>query len=344
MGSFGHFLPQLTDDNIAQGTNAAGAGGTLTYFVGAGGPLTGTTYTTPFFAYRPNPAYTQMDDLFGVSSNYNALVVRATHRLNHSVQFDANFTWAHALDADSATISSTTITASSGYNMLYPNNLSADYGNSNLDIPRRFVFSMVAFSPWHVTGPLKWLANGWELAPVFQAQDNLPFYGTISGTGPGTLASGGGFNGSDGVFRLPLRNNYREAPQENLDLRLAKTVPIKEKVRLELFVNLFNVFNHYNVQGGSSGATTEAYSILTSGAVKDSAGNTDTCATATPCLNAYSPFKSVIAANNTYQYWVPVLGAANRDRSALELLGNCSVGAGFPPAPRGPGPGFPMTG
>jgi hypothetical protein len=300
IASFGHFLPQTTDDNIALGTNAAGAGSTLTYSVGAGGPLSGTTFTTPFYAYRPNANYTQMLDLFGVSSNYNALVVQATHRMSHSVQFNANFTWAHALDADSSTIGSTTLTASSGYNMLYPNNISAEYGNSNLDVPRRFVLSMVADSPWHVHGPLRYLADGWEFAPIYEAQDGLPYSATISGTAPGTLGSGGGFNGSDGVFRLPSRNNYRESPLQDFDFRLAKSFRIKEKINLQLTADVFNVFNHYNVQT----ETTEAYSLSTSGTVVDSSGATDSCSAATPCMSAYSPFRSVTAANNTYQNWV----------------------------------------
>lgn len=300
MGSFGHMLPQTTDDNIALGTNAAGAGSTVTYWVGAGGPLTGSTYTSPFYAYRPNASYTQLLDLFGVSSNYNALAVQATHRLSHSIQFNANFTWAHALDYDSATIGSTTITATSGFGMLEPNNMQAEYGNSNLDVPRRFVLSMIANAPWHVNGKLRYLTDGWEFSPIFAAQDGLPYSGTISGNAPGVLGSGGGVNGSDGTFRLPIRNSYRESPSQNLDVHIAKTIPVKEKVKIQLFAESYNLFNHYNVQT----ETTEAYSISTSGTTVDSSGRTDTCSAATPCMNYYSPFRSVTAANNTYQYWV----------------------------------------
>ncbi len=58
MGSFGHFLPQITDDNLAAGTNSgtaaapncAGAGSTLNYSVQAGGPLKNATLAVPFFA------------------------------------------------------------------------------------------------------------------------------------------------------------------------------------------------------------------------------------------------------------------------------------------------------
>ncbi len=311
MGSFGHMLPQITDDNMDAGINSgtaaapncAGSGGSLTYFVQAGGPLAGPTYNTPFYACRPNPNFAQMIDLFGVSSNYNAFVVEGKHRLSHSIQFDANFTWAHALDYDSSTITSTTITASSGFNMLYPNNMQADYGNSYLDVPRRLSIYIVGNSPWHVKGRARYLTDGWEIAPIFAAQDGLPYSATISKNAPGILSNGGGVNGSDGTFRIPLRDNYRVPPSQDLDVRIAKTIPIKERVKIELFAEAYNLFNHYNVQGGSSGETTEAYSIATSGSVTDSAGNKDTCAAATPCLETYQPFQSVIAANNTYEFW-----------------------------------------
>jgi hypothetical protein len=317
MGSFGHYLPQTTDDNIVNcgggvtcpvvgsGTSSFTATPNMTYQVANGGPLQSATMTVPFFSVRPNSNFTQMLDLFGVSSNYNAFVIEAKHRFSNSIQFDANFTWAHALDYDSGTISSTTITATSGFGMLYPNNMQAEYGNSNLDVPRRFVLSMVAQSPWKVKGPLGILANGWELAPIFAAQDGLPYSATISGSSPGVLGSGGGVNGSDGVFRIPLRNNFRESPSQDLDLRLAKTFRIKEKVNIQIFGEAFNLFNHFNVQT----ETAEAYTISTSGTITDTAGNTQTCGNLSaasphnPCLTPYQPFQSVTAANNTYEYW-----------------------------------------
>lgn len=310
IGSFGHFLPQLTDDNIAQGTNASGSNPILTYDVGGGGPITSQTLGVPFYAYRPNPNYTQMGDIFGVSSNYNALVIEAKHRMNHSIQFDANFTWAHALDYDTSTISSTSITATSGYNMLTPNNIGQEYANSNLDVPRRVVVYMVADSPWHMKSALKYLTDGWELSPIFEAQDGLPYNATVSGTAPcdftsnscpgnSLISSGGGYNGSDGVFRLPGRNSQRERPTQDIDIRMSKTFPIKERVHLMLFGEAFNLFNHYNVQTQN----TEAYSVSTSGSITDTTGANQTCTKTVPCLSYFTGFNAVTAANNTYQTW-----------------------------------------
>ncbi len=313
MGSFGHMLPQLTDDNLVPGTNSgtaaapncAGAGSSLTYFVQGGGPLSGPTFTTPFYACRPNPNYAQMDDLFGVSSNYNALVVEVKHRLSHSLQFDANYTWAHALDANNNNDTTTFTSGSSAFGSIEPNNIGQMYGNSNLDVPERVVVSMVANSPWHAKGPVGTFVNGWEMAPIFTAQTNLPWSAYISGTGPGSLSNGGYYNGAFGDDNIPIRNNFRAAPTEDLDLHISKTIRIKEKIDLQLFAEAFNLFNHYNVQGGtgSSGENAEAYTISTSSSVVDSSGITDACSKTTPCLSNYAPFKSVEAVNNTYEYW-----------------------------------------
>jgi hypothetical protein len=301
MGSFGHFLPQVTDDNIAVGTNAAGANPTVTYFVAGGGPLKSPTYTTPLYDYRPNPNYAQMDDIFGVSSNYNALVIRASHRLSKSLQFNANYTWSHALDYDEYTIASTSITASSGYGMLEPNNMGLEYGNSNLNVPNRVVVNLVANSPWHVNGPLRYLAHGWTLSPIFSAQNGLPYSATVSGNVPipGSSSNGFGINGSDGQYRIPLRNNFRIPGSQDLDVRLAKSIPINEKLNLELFGEAYNLFNHFNAQS----ITSQAYSVSTSGSITDTTGASQTCTRSTPCLSYYSPFQSVTAANSTYEFW-----------------------------------------
>jgi hypothetical protein len=296
MGSFGHFLPQYTDDNILPGTNAVGAGSTITYKVAAGGPLKSPTYTTTFYAYRPNPNYAQMIDIFGVSSNYNALVIQASHRLSKSVQFNAFYTWSHSLDYNTSV--STNLTASSGFGMFQPNNVGLEYGNSQFNVPNRFVVNMVLNSPWHVKGPLRYLANGWQMSPIFQAQNGLPYYLATSGTAPGVLSNGGGANGSDGTFRLDAtgRYVYKLPGIQNLDLRLSKTFPIKEKVNLELMAEAFNLFNHFN----ATGVNNTGYIVSKSGTITDTTGATQSCSNATPCLSYNTPFGSVTSANSNF--------------------------------------------
>jgi hypothetical protein len=250
-----------------------------------------------------------MEDIFGVNSNYNALVLQATHRMSQNVQFNANFTWAHALDYDEYAISNTTVGASSGPDMYAPNNLALEYGNSDLNVPLRFVFSMVATSPWHVKNHvLGYFANGWQLSPIFTAQNGLPYSAEESGNAPGILSTGGGINGSDGQFRIPIRNNYKIPGSQDLDLHLSKTIPIKERVKLELFGEAYNLFNHFN----AATVTEDAYSIEDTGqTITDTSGASQTCGSnstkypGNPCLAPYTSgtFQAVTAANNTYQYW-----------------------------------------
>src|SRR5579871_5918075 len=74
LGSFGRDLPDFVDTNINPAT-----AGSLTYNVGTGGPLNTATYSTVLYkGPRPNPSFGSMTDIFsGISSNYNALAVRA---------------------------------------------------------------------------------------------------------------------------------------------------------------------------------------------------------------------------------------------------------------------------
>jgi hypothetical protein len=299
MGSFGHFLPQYTDDNIKPGTNAQGAGNTITYRVGGGGPLHDPTYSTVFYGYRPNSSYAQMLNVFGVNSNYNAMVIQVAHRMAKSVQFNANFTWAHSLDYGAS--SATNLTASSGFGMFRPDDIGLEYGNSSVNVPRRFVFNMVLNSPWKMKGWLQYLANGWQIAPIFTAQDGLPYSIGTSGSAPGVLSNGGGMNGSSGRFGIDIlgRNTFKLPGSQNLDMRISKSINIREKAKLELMAEAFNLFNHYNPQTVS----TTGYTVTKTGTITDTAGTVQSCSNATPCLSFNTAFGSVTAANSTYAYW-----------------------------------------
>jgi hypothetical protein len=297
MGSFGHMLPQLTDDNLTSTTS-------VTYNVAAGGPLKMNTYTVPVYNVRPNSSYAQMLDYFGVNSNWNSLVIQANHRMSHSVQFNANYTWSHGLDYDPE--DATSYGPTTGPNLFYPNNLSLAYGTSNYNISNRFVMTLVADSPWRVRGPLRYLANGWQLAPIFTAQDGFPYNVGTSSSGP-SAGIGGGIAGAEGIYGIPIlgRNSFRMPGQQDLDLRLSKTFNIKEKCKLELMAEAFNLFNHYNV----TGVTTEDYFYTTSGSVSTPSAGTVACSSSSPCLQLYTNSAGVpqfgipTNANSTYAIW-----------------------------------------
>ncbi len=242
LGSFGRQLPNFADTNIAPST------GNVTYTVTGGGPLNGATLTEPLFTSRLNSNFGAITDVFsGAISSYHALAVQVNHRLNHNVQFSANYTWAHAIDTG---VNGTTFSDTN--DLLVPGNSRAEYGNSIYDVPNRFTLNAVMFSPWKVQGPLGYLANDWELAPIFTAQNGLPFSLTTSGSPFGGLGSS--INGSGGANRIDVtgRNNFRFPNTYIVDMRIAKKFTMRDRYKIELSGDVFNLANHQNVTGVTS--------------------------------------------------------------------------------------------
>jgi hypothetical protein len=100
-----------------------------------------------------------------------------------------------------------------------------------------------------VKGWAGYLANGWELAPIFQAQTGLPYSLLTSGTPTGGLGSS--INGSGGANRLLEvgRNTFRYPNTYVLDMRLSKSFQITERFNLQFLAESFNLANHLNVTG-----------------------------------------------------------------------------------------------
>ncbi len=277
LGSFGHQLPSFKDVNL----NAPTA--TLKYTVTdpkQEGPIpagVGTYVLPAYTGSRPNTKYGAITDIFsGVGSNYNAMVFQINHRMSHSIQFAMNLTWARAFDYAQ---NQQTFTDTSDF--LFPTAADAvaqAYGRSQYDIPLRFVFHAVAVSPWKKTGVAGVFANGWQLSPIFQWQEGLPFSLAASGGPSGTVAggingsgTGSGYTSGQGNFGaynyIPGigRNTFRARNNYTLDMKLSKTFTYKERYSVEFSGEGFNLFNHQNVTymnstgyqlGGSAAAPT----------------------------------------------------------------------------------------
>jgi hypothetical protein len=294
LGSFGRSLPDFVDTNID-----ANVASSVTYRVGAGGPLSGPTYTTvlygpnPITKKRPNPAFGSMTDVFsGISSNYNALAVRVNKRFSQNFEINYNYTWSHSLDfgQNGSTFSDTN-------DLLDPFNISKEYGNSIFDIRQRSVLNAVLGTPWKKTGALGYLVNGWQIAPLYQAQSGLPYSLITSGSAPGGLS--GGINGSGGRAGIDVigRNTYRMPRTQVVDLRLSKRFNFTERLAAEVSGQAYNLFNHVN----ATSANNTGYII--------SANGTSTCpTTADPatgklaCVNFNAPFGSITNANSNFAY------------------------------------------
>jgi hypothetical protein len=309
MGSFGRHLQSFTDPNMAPaGTqycaNASGAqiaGSTIVNgactllpgYAGSAGTLvtppstlaytltndlngatitgmplsTAYNVTMPYYTSRVNTAFGAVTDVFsGVNSSYNAFVVQLEKRFSNHLQLAANYTWSHTLDEG---VNGTT-NFTSGNNSIDPLNPKYGvYGNSNYNVPQRFTLNAIVEAPWKHTGFLRYLADGWQAAPVLQIQNGLgnsvgvyyPSSGIVvyDGTQQFTSPSGGmlGGGGSSQVVGT-TRNGYLQPATYVADLRFSKTFPIRERFKLEFSADGFNIFNHRNVTGVS---TTTAYQI-----------------------------------------------------------------------------------
>jgi len=303
LGSFGRSLPDFVDTNIGPST------GTITYTVvnsntGGAGPLSnGSTYTTPLFSVRRNAKYGAITEVFsGVTSNYDALALQVNHRLNHSVQFGSNYTWSHALDTG---VNGSTFTDTN--DLLVPNSIRPEYGNSSFDVRDRFVLNAIVNSPWKTKGWLGYLANGWEIAPIYQAQSGLPFSLSTAGNAPGSLpAGGGGVNGSGGRKGIDIigRNTFRFPRTQVIDLRVSKRFTFADKYNFEVSGDAFNLFNRVN----PTVMNTTGY-IVSTNPVTTAAGTTVPCSAAAPCLNfnvnskTFAPvFGTVSNANSNFAY------------------------------------------
>jgi len=320
LGSLARQLPGFSDVNIcavptqACFANPANQPRTITYAVTGGGPLAASTFTEPLYVARANPAFGSVTDIFsGINSSYNAFVVQLNHRMSHNIQFSANYTYSHAIDygQNQSTFSDTNDLFLPGS---VPNAIAAEKGNSIYDIPNRFVVSAVATSPWKKEGWVSWFANDWQLDPIFQIQNGLPLNLTTGGT-PGIITGtsgvnpallggiGSSINGSGGANRLDLigRNTFRLPTTWVPDLRVGKYFSIREKYRLELMADFFNIANKqnitqengtgYNITNPSISATTKVVSPCAAGVPITSS-----------CVAFNTPFQSFTNSNNNFVY------------------------------------------
>jgi hypothetical protein len=324
LGSFGRSLPDFVDINTGAPPT------TITYKVAAGGPLAGATYSTPLYATtstlvknragtvissttqpRPNATFGAMSEIFsGISSNYNALAVQLNRRMTKHLQFSGNYTWSHSLDfgQNASTFSDTN-------DLLVPDNIKPEYGNSIFNVPNRFVATAIVESPWHVGGWLGYLANDWQVSPIYAAQSGLPYSLVTAGTPPvfstTTTDAGGntttitysrlgaGINGSNGRKGIDVigRNTFQMKRTINMDLRISKKVRFGERYSAEVLGEAFNLFNHQNVtQVNNTG-----YILSTTGTVTTVNG-TVPCSATSPCLSYNSPFGSVTNSNSNFAY------------------------------------------
>jgi hypothetical protein len=214
-------------------------------------------------------------------SNYNSLQVRLEKQFSHGLQFQASYTYAHALDdASSASLGS----ANQG-DFRLQTDPRAEYGNADFDVRHRFVFSSIYELPF---GKGKWLGSdasgwvnqvigGWQVAGIITASTGNWYTPTDISANVSTSDCGGTVaiscirpdlignpNGKPcvqgtlfntcafasattiGSFGNAGRNIIRGPGYQNWDISFFKMFPIREEMHFEFRAEFFNAFNHAN--------------------------------------------------------------------------------------------------
>jgi hypothetical protein len=237
-----------------------------------------------------NPALDVAIDTFrsNAQSNYNSLQVRLEKRYSHGLQYEAAYTFAHALDnASSASLGS--VNNGDFQDQRFPNQ---NYGNADFDVRQRFVFSYVYDLPFgqgrafgkDAHGVVNEIIGDWQTTGVFSAATGNYYTATdineVSGGDcggtvgyycsrpnrvgnpnakpciPGTLFNTCAFadNTILGTFGNAGRNIIEGPGYKTWDTSLVKQFRIGEQKHLEFRAEFFNILNHVNYLFGQFGA------------------------------------------------------------------------------------------
>jgi hypothetical protein len=301
----GRRLPDFEDTNLPKTTDTVQY--TVVDTTGLSPVKNGTVINVPFYTTpRPNTAFNQTTDIFsGVNSNYEALVAEFRHQTTRNLVFDANYTWSHALDYGE---NNTTFTSSNA--VFDPEHLRDDYGNSNQNVPNRFVVYGVYNTPSPFDGWRGFLLNNYEVAPSFQMQNGLPYSAGVSGSATHPIdlsgvavtgASSGSLNGTGGAARYPDldRNIFQYRRDILMDARISKRFKVHDRYNVELLAESFNLFNHLNVTGVSS---TNAYALGAGTAATATAAAKPNTLTYNSSFGVFNPQTFAGNANSTLFY------------------------------------------
>ena len=256
LGSLGRELPNFLNLNLnptTVNTNITVADPTGKGPLPAGSVFSVPTYTsygnTNLFGSAASHFQSITEFTSNINSSYNAFVMEVQNNNLKLVHWDANYTWAHALDyAQNANTQGTALNWYDPYG-----NAKVNYGNSNYNIGNRFVaWAIVNVPNSSIQNFTRYITNDWSLSNSFQMGNGLPYSLTVSGFAGNAILSD--WNGASGATFIPQigRNTFTYPRRIVDDIRVQKQIPIKEGVNLQLLANFFNMANHQNIDSISS--------------------------------------------------------------------------------------------
>lgn len=190
---------------------------------------------------------------------YDALVLAFNKRLSHRYTFGVNYTFAHSTDnsrgvnnapsdnfigtvpvvteaSTGKTNANGSFTAANGNFVAqagtFWNGPDVDKGASDLSVDHIFQVNGAVNLPWK-----------FQVSGIFRAQSGFHFSQTFVG---GFIDPDGDGNTNGIDVRNARRNGFTAPAFANLDLRFTKRFDIGDRVKIDLFYEMFNVFNRQN--------------------------------------------------------------------------------------------------
>jgi hypothetical protein len=239
---------------------------------------------------------------------YNSMAVTVRRPFANGLSVLMNYTWARATDDDQ--VGGAFGTFYGGDTPLDPNNIKIENGLSDFDIRNRMTLSFV-YQPQIMKDNkfVKHLLDDFVFSGIEIASGGQPIFIGMSGTvySGSTSASsyadqgnifGGAMSSSSGLAttgRAPQlgRNSIIGPGYNDVDLRIARDVPIHESVKLQFAADAFNLLNHTIITGVngtySQYATAAAPTVQTPNPPCNSTTQTPGTATA-PLQGCIAPF------------------------------------------------------
>lgn len=206
--------------------NSQGQSGTKnTYFAPTG--LPGSRSAAPGFPTL-YAVYFEADSRW--NSEWNGLLVDFNKRMSHHFSGGISYTWSKGID-DGPNPSFVLIPQDSG-------NLRAERAISSDSVGQRFVLNTTIDGPTRMNA----FVNNFHLSTIVSLQS--PNYFTKFA---GFDANGDIFGNNDRVGIEP-RNTFKGDSYQSVDLRLARTFKVSERMSVEAMAEAFNLFNTVNVR------------------------------------------------------------------------------------------------
>lgn len=238
----------------------------------------GSVYYTTTKLANPNLANSTSWVSQGIS-NYHALEVDVRHQYAHGLQLRGVYTWSKNLDNGSAW--NTSVSANTPAYVSFPGNPKVDYGPAATNIAQTLSINgtwELPFGRDHIlfantSAFAQRIATGWSLSGIATIQGGFPFSPQLgynpTGNGdsrnPARPRINPDFHGNlspktatrwfaPEAFLAPYAGTFGNVGRDsltgpglaNLDLSLAKSTTLHERVRAQFRVEYFNVLNHTN--------------------------------------------------------------------------------------------------